>query len=297
MEKTIKKIFLFLLFPSICLAATGDELLNCSFDGPGSTPVQVWTNCGGSSTVGPLGLTSGTIVTGGHDGGKAIKFYYPNTGGELFDPFWSPVLNKREITVVYWEKYDVAPTVSDLWNVKSSRAYTSASTYMAGMISRSDGGDWQQTAPGSSNTLTVTDAVTSVANWSGYCNNVSGDVWNCPEGRIKVSWAPGTGTSWHKIRYYLKAPSSSSATDGITMLWIDENLIYSETNIKGAPQANPYITGVSFHPSDDFYQGTNGTRVPFNHFYDNVTIYEGYVPPQNTVSVVPPQLGNPSYSP
>lgn len=279
----MKRVFILLLLgvigPRISYAATGDVVVNCTFDGAGSTPAQVVANCGMKSN----GLGSGTIVANGYDGKKAIKFYYPNNG-EVYDPFWTPNFNKPEVTVVYWERFDVDPGASGIWNVKSSRAYSNEAgggDFIGGMMSLWTGEMFQQGNFGSG-TLTVTSAVTDVANWSGYCTLRSGSVWNCPNGRASVNWKPGFGTAWHKVRIHYKAPSSVSAADGVTTFWMDDNLVYTLTNITGLSTWKPYISYMVFHPSDDFFQGISGAKFTFNHFYDDITIYEGYVPPQFT---------------
>lgn len=282
MKKIIGLLSLLFFMPCISNAATGDVLFNCKFDGAGSTPAQVWTGCGGSSSFGPLGLSSGSIVSGGHDGGKAISFYYPNstTPKELYDPMYTPSFNKTELTYTYWEKFDKDPSTSWVWNVKSSRAFL-GSGYMGGFVSAENHGEWMQTF-WSPATLTTTSNVTHVktdADQSGYCGAGSGSVYPCNNGRLSLSWSPGFGTTWHKIRIYLKAPSSSSATDGKNMVWIDDNLIYTLSNIPRYSTWGATLTNISFHPSDDFLS-TGG--FPFHHLYDDITVYEGFVPPSST---------------
>lgn len=92
----------------------------------------------------------------------------------------------------------------------------------------------------------------------------------------------GYGTSWHKIRLYTKLPSSDTAFDGAITMWIDEKLAFTATNVKsssagmaliGYPGAGgATLTYVKFYPSDD-------AKSPFVHSYDDIIIYEGYVPP------------------
>jgi hypothetical protein len=282
----MKKLLLLLsilFIPSMSHAATGDVLFNCTFDGAGSTPSQVVANCGGSSD-GSMNNSS-AIVTGGHDGGKAISYYYPNNGAEVIDAFQTPTFNKQELTVEYWEKFDVDPKSSGIMNVKSMRPYvgSNSSDYMAAIISAHNNGAWyQSTWAGGSGTLTTTSNATNVViDSSAYCTG-SGTNYNCNNGRLELSWTSGWGTSWHKVRVYMKVPSSSSTTDGVTKLWIDDNLIYTLTNIKGNSTWAPYTTYILFHPSDDFFQGITGNKFTFHHLYDDIKVYEGYVPPSTS---------------
>jgi len=286
----MKKLLLLLpllFIQTISNAATGDVLFNCTFDGAGSTPAAVVANSGG---YGGSMNNSATIVTGGHDGGKAVSYYYPNGGSEIIDAFQTPNFNKQELTVEYWEKFDVDPKSSGIMNVKSIRAYVgpNSSDYMAAIMSAHNNGAWyQSTWASGSGTLTTTSSVTGVVNDpSAYCTG-SGTNYTCNNGRLELSWTPGWGTSWHKVRVYMKVPSSSSAADGITKVWIDDNLIYTLSNIKGNSTWYPYTTYILFHPSDDFFQGGSGTKFAFHHLYDDITVYEGYVPPKaSTVSVI-----------
>ncbi|MDD2321348.1 MAG: hypothetical protein PHO83_14990 [Geobacteraceae bacterium] len=270
-----------LFIPCISHAATGDVLFNCTFDGAGSSPSQVVANCGGN---GGSMDNSATIVTGGHDGRKAVSYYYPNGGSEVINAFKTPALNKQELTVEYWEKFDVDPKSSGLMNVKSIRSYVGPNSgdYMAAIMSAHNNGAWyQSTWATGSGTLTTTSSVTGVVNSSSYCTG-SGTSYTCNSGRLELSWTPGWGTSWHKVRVYMKVPSNSSTADGITKVWIDDKLIYTLSNIKSNSTWYPYTTYILFHPSDDFFQGIAGTKFAFHHLYDDITVYEGYVPPSTS---------------
>lgn len=287
--KKIVALLVYLFLPCISYAATGDVLFNCTFDGPGTTPSQVVTNCGGNSD-GSMDKSS-AIVTGGHDGGKALSYYYPNAGAEVVNAFQTPTFNKQELTAVYWEKFDVDPSSSGIMNVKSIRPYVgpNAGDYMAAIMSAHNNGAWYQSSWASgSGTLTTTSSVNNVViDPSAYCTG-SGNNYNCTNGRLELSWNPGWGTSWHKVRVYMKTPSNSSTADGITKVWIDDNLIYTLSNIKGNSTWYPYTTYILFHPSDDFFQGVAGTKFAFHHLYDDITVYEGLVLPQSTTAQAPP---------
>lgn len=298
MKKTFGFLSLFLIIPLTGSAATGDVLFNCTFDGAGSTPAQVVANCGGS---GGTMNNSSTIVTGGHDGKKALSYYYPNTGREIVDLFTSPALNKQEITVDYWEKFDVDPSQSGIWNVKSIRPYVGSggNDYMAAIMSLHNGAQFYQSTWGGTGLLTTTADVASVNLGSEFCKG-SGTSYTCPLGRMELKWKPSWGTDWHNVRVYIKVPSSASSSDGLTTVWIDGKLIYKLTNLSPSSlwssNWRPYTTYITFHPSDDFFQGVSGTKFPFHHFYDDITIYEGYVPPTSNGTALAPTLATPSYT-
>jgi len=156
----------------------------CTFDEAGSTAAAVVNGCGGS---GNSMNNSATIVTGGHDGGRAVSYYYPNAGNEVVDNFDTPSFNKRELTVEYREKFDVNPTGSNIWNVKSIRPYVGGTSqdYMVAFMSLHNGGAWYQSAWGAgTGTLTTTSKVTGVVIDSGaYCTG-SSSPYNCFNGRM-----------------------------------------------------------------------------------------------------------------
>ena len=287
------------MLPKISSAATGDVLASCSFDEAGTTATQVLTSCGWYKD--PTIDISASIVADGHDGGKAISYYYPNTfdrnnptDSEIVKVFAAPnFTQKSELTIEYWEKFDVPISVSGIWNVKSIRVYNGGSGYyMGGMMSRWTDGQWQQ-GNFATGTLTTESGVSFVNTDAGYCTLINGNSYNCPNGRASIKWTNETGTNWYKVRVYLKAPSSAAAADGVTKVWINDNLIYTVNYISGTSSWSPYITGINFHPSDDFFQGTSlawqSQRVTFHHLYDDIKIYDGYVPPTSSDVVSPSQ--------
>ncbi len=259
-------------------------LWQCTFDESGATAAEVVAKSGATPY---FKYSAPSIVAGGHDGRKAISWYYPNSGYEMGDGFQINIANKPQITFVYWEKFDVDPSKSDIWNVKSTRAYTNVNgggDFIGALVSLWGGQMWQQGNFGSGKLTVTSNANNVITDPVGYCPG-SGPIYNCPNGRLSLNWSPGFGTSWHKIRIYYKVPSSVSAANGVTMLWIDENLIYTLSNISGLPTWSPYIVFITVHPSDDFFQGgLPGNRFPFHHLYDDMTVYDGLVPPTTGIS-------------
>jgi len=306
--KKIATLSLLLFFvPAVGQAATGDLLFNCTFDGSGSSVSSVVSACGANGFSDP-NFTHASVATGGHDGGKYVNWYYPNNGAEIDELFTIPV-GRPEITLVYWEKFDKNASVSGNWNVKSTRAYTNSAgsnAYIGAMMSRWGNGQWQQ-GVFYSGTMTKSSAVTYVTGppdyANSYCTYSSGNTYNCGNGSygaVSVLSSPSLrDTAWHKVRIYYKMPSSTTSSDGITTLWIDETQIYSITNMRGTPSGyttwSNNITHITVHPSDDFFSSA-GDKTTFNHGFDDITVYEGYVPPSGTTTLSAPPLSQPSYA-
>jgi hypothetical protein len=264
-------------------AATGDVLANCNFESAGTT-TQVLNGCGFAT----LNQSTGSIASGeGWNGSKCYKGYYPANTSDLDSArFWTAIGNKKEITIVYYERFSI-PTQSNYgWNFKGVRAKNGDADYMGGTVSQwsRDGGDsWFLYGHLGSATLTTTSAVNRVNTYAGYCTSTGGSTYSCGN-QLAVEFAPALqfGVSWRKVRFYLKAPTSVTARDGVAKLWIDETLVFTVTNIAGNSSMLPYFTYVDFRPSDDFFNGY--PKPALYHYYDDITIYEGLVPPQGTYS-------------
>jgi len=310
MKKTTALSFLFLLIPTICLAATGDVLFSCNFEGAGSTPAQVWANCGGGESG---SLTTGTISSGsGHDGGKAISFLHPGSVDEVYDPMLTNSINKNEITIVYWERFDIPQSASAIWNTKGIRAWSAnGSGYIGGTTTLWGTGDTLIYHLDGGATLNTTSAVNYVegppaqdGSATGYCRTTAGSTggkpFTCTLGRYAgFRWTPGYGTTWHKVRMYIKNPTNAAnnSKDGHIKYWVDETLLATITNINGMTTAGSLVGQVSFHPSDGYF-GSAGSKPSFHHIYDDITIYEGYVPPTDGGGTFPEPvtLKKPSYT-
>lgn len=333
MMKRIKlKSFLlalsFLILPRIVFAGVGDVLTSCDFEGGTGSALSAVGACTNWGKVSDID-TVASIVTGGHDGGKAISYYYPNLGNEVVKTFWTPSLPQRqEITLDYWEKFDTDLPSSNIWNVKSVRPYVGATVsnsnnYMAGTMSRHNSSYWYQSRWGNAS-LDVTSAVNFVSTSSGYCTG-SGFNFLCnssqtSDGRMEVGFVNLWGTSWHNVRMYIKVPSNNTSADGETKVWIDGTLVYTLRNI--TPSSNwsadwlPYTSSITFHPSDDFFEPADKTncddqvhacgphtntidpakpycpwtcdkKTDFHHLYDDIVVYDGYVPPAGGDIVAP----------
>ena len=75
------------------------------------------------------------------------------------------------------------------------------------------------------------------------------------------------------MREYIKAPTLGQS-DGVVTLWVDEKLIFSVTgaDLYNLNNGGATIRSANFEPIDE-------SATAHEHWYDNITVYEGYVPP------------------
>ena len=267
-------------------AMAQNVLFECDFDGPGLTPREVWENCGGtgSAAMNDVGFISS-------EGANGSSYEYHVVGGEgVFAPF-SRAVNADPVTIVYYEKFSVWPLASG--NVKSIRQYYGGSAdYLAAIVSAHFNTRWYQSAWDDA-TLITTDkvdfVVVNVDRSSVYCDDLGDNIYSCPHGRLRLDWSPGFGTEWRKIRMYVDMPTTDSSADGEMKIWIDEELLYTLTDIDKKDGGNCYTTTLRFAPSDE-------AATTYNHSYDEIVVYEGYVPPSGDPDTTPPSRSNPSPS-
>jgi len=265
-------------------AANGDTIYQCDFE-TGSTVVDALTACGTDDWASQTGVS---LSSDAHGGSKAYSSPLPSV---VYAPF-DVSIPYNSVTAVYWEKYDTADPNpgSTVWNVKTTRFYISGAGYYP-FMSRHNG-DWFTSGWGDNNTTNVnvaaTSAVTQIAN-SGYpisCDQYVGPATcTSTEGKYEWHWYPidtratsgWNDEGWHKVRIYAKVPTTSSATDGEVKVWIDDVLITTVTGIAHTP-GQTWGTSfelLRFNPSSEFLSGSYSV----NHLYDDMVVYEGYVPP------------------
>lgn len=224
-------------------------------------------------------------TTSGCISGECQRIDVP-AGGDLARPWEVYFTPSREITILYWERFSVQPRDGQ-GGVKSNRPFFSPSSLPKNYFGA---------------------VITQHADYAGYAAifmNVFEDAYvtygprvykanteYCPGGhcvtlhpeeeldaQVAASFAnlngdgiSDMGTVWRKMRSYIKMPSSSTASDGAFTLWIDEELIYSLSNVKISWSDASTIGQVRFAPQD-------ASAVAFSHYYDEITIYSGYVGP------------------
>lgn len=281
MKKIIKvfRIFLLSVIPFLTfnvvqesLAATGDiiatDLLETASVGPYGTRTIQSTGCAPSGTGQCIMMDCVTGVCTGND-------------------LWSiDIPDSPEITIVWDEKYSVWPLADA--NCKSIRPYTGVSTYMAALItayfnesiyiSNWDSAEIQPTTaisdmwetPPHTDGCTTSDYITYI------CAQGVGS------GKLKMSLSSPMGTEWNKMRYWIKMPTNYSSGDGEIKLWKNEILQFHLYNIdmSDAGLESPVTTHINFAPVDE-------STTPHEHWYDEITVYEGLVEP---IDLNPPSL-------
>lgn len=189
----------------------------------------------------------------------------------------------KEITIEWGERYNVWPLEWSLGGCKSIRPYHGSGSghYMAAFITY-HGGNSMYMSSWENATLNITDEITDVVvnddPWDeGWCEPQNPDgTFDC-NGRLKYSWE-GMGTDWRKMRMWIKMPQDFTTGDGEIKLWVDGQLHFHLHEIYMDPEGVPETTRVLFAPVDE-------TATPHEHWYDEITIYKGYVPPSQQAAV------------
>lgn len=293
-------IAMLLLMPCMSYAATGDIIFQCNFSAS-TTPSTAVTSCGAaldqSSTFDILSANGRLYIstTGGRPGGDGYYIYnqHDSAPTDDNDHIFTVSLGsgRTEITAEYWEKFSVWPILNG--NTKGCRFYDTGNGgdayYMAPLSAHYN--TYWYTSVFTIGTMTPTSYVTSVrTGHSEDCASNGDGTYTCPNpalygtGRVEVKWSTdggttdGYGTVWRKVRVYAKLPSTSSSRDGIQKLWIDDHEIFTVEDIQASVSGGQTFTGLNFYPSDA------STSTGWYHAYDDITVYEGYVPPGDAPS-------------
>lgn len=267
MNKIIAAFLILAFSCSTTFAADGDVVL---------------TDLHGTASIGNWGPRS-IVSYGGAPGGSGVAAVVNATDGDA-TAFWDYGMpaNLKEVTVVWWERYSVWPLTWDTGGCKSIRQYNGDGNYFGALISF-----WNSGFFGNQNDMYVAVWVNATV-WlnstvgSARIEEASGDGWMVPQGddvylapaRLAWNWE-GMGTQWRKMRYWIKMPTSLTSADAEQKLWIDNELhfhLYNATLKNASGTTVPFVTSIRFAPVDE-------SATPHEHWYDEITIYEGYVPP------------------
>lgn len=223
------------------------------------------------------------VSFGGAPGGSGVAAVVNATDGDA-TVTWSYGMpaSLKEVTVVWWERYSVWPLTWSLGGCKSIRQYNGPDSqdYFGAFISYW-GDNSMYVSPWNNATVFFnTDVVTSVKEHKytddGMPELISNSTYFSP---ARMAWAwEGMGTSWRKMRYWIKMPTNLASADAEQKLWIDNQLhfhLYNATLKNSSGRSVPYITSITMAPVDE-------SATPHEHWYDEITIYEGYVPPDGT---------------
>lgn len=268
-------------------AATGDILYqNCSSAGScnGAGSADGWVR-----TVEKSGCRSGSCL-------KLVGVANPNTPGKYgagnTNISTTSVKGKTEITISQWTKYDEDVNAISGGNMKLDRPYTGGNLdFYATSISPSLGYDFYMGAMVGTmiNKASWFDMVESTDNKSYPERNGNGsyDVNGYIKGNITSAGPQAPGKTWVKITKWLRLPTTSTGNDGAVKVWIGDDLLFELTNAgyRSVYAGGTTFTKVSLYPSSE-------ANEPFEHWQDEMIIYEGYVPPSasgdNGAAVLPP---------
>lgn len=95
-------------------------------------------------------------------------------------------------------------------------------------------------------------------------------------GTFSVNGQNGFDNNWVHVRHWIKLPSTPTASNGESKMWINDVLLwhlYDSSMSSGNKETLSYFT---FYPSSEASE-------PFEHWMDEMIIYEGYVPPSGPV--------------
>lgn len=260
----------------VSFAATGDILYqNCA---SGGTCTGAGSNNGWTRTVVSSGCHSGECLK--LVGTKNTNTNAPGYGAGNTSIASTSVKGKKEITISQWVKYNKDVSGISGGNMKLDRAYTgsSATNFFATGISPSFGNDYYMGA--------MTGTMINKASWfsmvessknKAYPVNIGNGTYTVNgyiKGSITSSGPQALGTTWVKVTKWLRLPTTSNGTNGAVKVWIGNNLMYELTNVgyTSSYMGGTTFTKVSFYPSSEATES-------FEHWEDEMIIYEGYVPP------------------
>ncbi len=259
-----KFLVFFLLFFSYVNLQAQEVLFQCDFNGTGTFQEQ-WEGAGGTTYINSR--ERGSIIDGGVNGNNCLKMDVSTN----IDAGFSTYVGANPVTIVYYEKFDKYPIAGG--NIKGVRPYygPESGDYMAAtMTAHFDDkfylSSWREAK------VIIGENVTAIHQDENYCSNIAPSTYRCDNGRVRVNWNPGFGTEWTKVRLYIKLPSSPEINDGEIKVWLNEELTLTITEVLGKPDVGQNTTSILFAPSD-------AAEEAYEHFYDDITIYRGHVPP------------------
>lgn len=270
-----KSILLVLVFfPPPLFAAPGDIL---------------YQNCTSASTCTGAGSSTGwvrTVETSGCQSGSCLKLVSSYNSGlgrhgatNTSINVGSAIDNYDEITVVSYVKFNKNIGLINGGNIKWVRPYTGDSNdYFGAVMMPWYGRQFYSshnkgtTTPESS--FDPYDESDTFVGDTRYMMNQGNGTWTAPEGRIVGHISPDFGASWTKIRFWLKLPTTTSSADGEIKLWVNEVLQFHTVDAQQGDNLHAYFTGLNFYPSSE-------AEEQFEHWVDEMIIYEGYVPPSS----------------
>lgn len=282
-------IIAMVLLPSLSWAATGDVLFQCDFESAG-TPSAVIQACEDLAGVGTTMNSNATIQTSGAASGSQYLQVTKVDGNSIATLFSFSHAEKAEVTYVWYEKWSVWPILGA--NAKSIRPFWGATynDYFAAIIGAYCPGCTTKNGDIYDRRLYISPWTDADINYTAYAANQRGssgctgdsNPYSCADGHAFVNWSSDGWTTWgygvdtwHKMRLYVKMPTTTSSTDGKIYMWADDHLLFTIDNASSSAGGGQTLDHVTFSPSE-------AASEAYTHSYDGIIAYEGYVPPSAT---------------
>lgn len=256
----------------------------------------IYQNCASGGSCMGAGSGNGwtrTVVSSGCYSGQCLKLVgtrNTNSGAAGYGAGntslnSSSIAGYREVTVSYWIKLSKKGTSISGGNFKGTRLYTGGETYWISDIVPHFGGDFYTSAIlGTIRPASWFKMVTDTHNKDYPTDNGNG-TYTSSKGWIKGTIQSGgptpPGTSWVRVTKWARLPSTNTSSDGAIKIWFGDKLALDIYNAKFKYTTNASkFSAISFYPSSEASE-------PFEHWMDEMIIYEGYVPPSGD-STPPP---------
>jgi hypothetical protein len=258
----------------------------------------IWTGCGATCDESFAGSATGwvrTIETSGCSSGECLKLDADTNGqgncgtGETrygagnTSIGTSSVSGYDEITVVYKVKFDQnARNIND-GNIKGIRPLQGCDTCYTGTSIDVHFGRDHYSSSWDGATLEPNAGVVTFVNTNvNYCVDNLDGTYDCPDGRLQIKFTVDgkdgyPANTWREQRKWIKLPTSDTSADGEIKMWIDDTLVYHLYNIDQKDDRDQTFSNFRWYPSSEACDND------FEHWMDEMIIYEGYVPPGDEI--------------
>lgn len=279
-----------LLLPLSVSAESNNVLFSCDFDSGTGDELDRWQDAAKKYNLdySTKSYSDRDLVQEGVDESYCARS--DSSDGHAYTPITIRFKDNypSEVTINYWEKINVTGGDGDLpvagANIKSLRVYNNSdpSKYELGSILSHHFDKYFYTGVGGVSTLDFGDIVYDRKNYSSYYAEENDDgtytaIGNGEDDRSNVSvkmkpWVENN--AWYNLRVYIKFPTDDTTYDGEYAIWLNDDIIFRATNLKIREGQDTSIRGIRFLPDQ---RGDEG----FYQYLDEVTVYDGYVPPDS----------------
>lgn len=258
-------------------------LLLCAVASHAATGDIIYQNCTSAGGCSGAGSNTGwvrTVETSGCHTGSCLKLVASlNSGTGLYGAGNTSITagaisGHDEVTITYYVKYDERSDAISGGNIKMFIPYVGGSLRYGTVIMPHHGAEYYVSRViGTFTPASWFDPATYV-NYS--VDNGDG-TFTSSVGYTKGSFddtAPAyPGSTWVKMTHYMKLPTTPTGTDGLMKVWVNNDLMIDFSTCKMAE------TGSETQFSSFTFYSSSEADEPFEHWMDEMVIYEGYVPP------------------